>query len=65
MIPLHRPVKIQSDDNFEYREGDVEDEDDAEMVMLVMVNKGLWFKFITSVSLLLGGMNRIGELRCL
>ena len=35
------------------------------MAILVMVNKGLWFKFITSVSLLLGGMNRIGELRCL
>ena len=30
MIPLHRPVKIQSDNNFEYREDDVEDEDDAE-----------------------------------
>lgn len=30
MIPLHRPVKIQSDDNVEYREDDVEDEDDAE-----------------------------------
>ena len=30
MIPLHRPVKIQSDDNVEYREDDVEDEDDAD-----------------------------------
>ena len=30
MIPLHRPVKIQSDDNVEDRNDDVEDEDDAE-----------------------------------
>ena len=30
MIPLHRPAKIQSDDNVEHREDDVEDEDDAE-----------------------------------
>ena len=30
MIPLHRPVKIQSGDNVEYREDGVEDEDDAE-----------------------------------
>ena len=30
MIPLHRPVNIQSDNNFEYIEDDVEDEDDAD-----------------------------------
>ena len=30
MIPLHRPEKIQSDDNVEDRDDDVEDEDDAE-----------------------------------
>ena len=30
MIPLHRPAKIQSDDNVEDHDDDVEDEDDAE-----------------------------------
>ena len=30
MIPLHRPTKIQSDDNVEDRDDDVEDEDNAE-----------------------------------
>ena len=28
MIPLHRPAKIQSDDNVEDRDDDVEDRDD-------------------------------------
>ena len=30
MIPLHRPAKIQSDDNVEDRDDDVEHEDNAE-----------------------------------
>ena len=29
MIPLHKPVKIQGNDNVEDRNDDVEDEDDA------------------------------------